>query len=129
MAKKSKIEFDQVKDSGKHSAYETGAKRDTRQGKGRFDLISPIALRRLAIHMENGAVKYSDRNWEKGIPLSRFFDSAIRHMYQFIGGDRSEDHLAAAMWNVHGIIHTEEKILAGELPESLNDLPNTPEKK
>jgi hypothetical protein len=121
--------YEKVNDSGKRQEFETGSRRDTREGKGRYDLISPIAMQRLAKHFENGAVKYGDRNWEKGQPISRYLDSAIRHIYKFLEGHRDEDHLAAAMWNIGGAIHTEEAIERGILPDSLNDLVNYLEKK
>lgn len=110
-------------DSGRRENFPTGAVRDDRGGKGRFDLLSPIALKRLARHYEAGAVKYADRNWEKGIPLSRSLDSALRHLFAFLEGDRTEDHLAAAAWNVFAIMHTEAMIARRLLPEALNDLP------
>ena len=69
----------EVKDSGARQQFHTGAVRDIQKGKGRYDLITPIALKRLAKHYENGAVKYGDSNWTKGIPLKRITDSAIRH--------------------------------------------------
>ena len=116
------MKFKDVKDSGKRQEFETGSVRDTQEGKGRYDLVSPIFMRRLVEHLENGAVKYGDRNWEKGQPLSRYFDSTLRHIFTFLGGSRDEDHLAAAAWNIMAAIHTEEKIAAGELPEGLNDL-------
>jgi len=116
--------FDEVKDSGKRQEFKTGSVRDTNIGKGRYDLISPLMLQRLAKHFENGAVKYGDRNWEKGQPLSRYFDSAVRHLYKHLEGQRDEDHLAAAIWNVGAMIHTEELIERGLLPKELNDLPN-----
>lgn len=115
-------EFREVKDSGKRQQFSTGSVRDTQEGKGRYDLITPIGLRRLAIHYENGAKKYGDRNWEKGQPLGRYLESAIRHIYTFLEGSRDEDHLAAAAWNILACIHTEEKIKAGELPEELDNL-------
>jgi hypothetical protein len=117
-------QYDKVNDSGKRQEFKTGSVRDTNIGKGRYDLISPIALQRLAKHFENGAVKYGDRNWEKGQPLSRYFDSAVRHLYRFLEGLRDEDHLAAALWNVGAMIHTEELIERNLLPKELNDLPN-----
>jgi len=116
--------YDKVKDSGKRQEFKTGSVRDTNIGKGRYDLISPLMLQRLAKHFENGAVKYGDRNWEKGQPLSRYFDSAIRHLYKHLEGQRDEDHLAAAIWNVGAMIHTEELIERDLLPKELNDLPN-----
>jgi hypothetical protein len=117
------IEFDRVLDSGERQAFETGSKRDTRSGKGRYDLISPIFMARLARHMENGAVKYGDRNWELGQPLMRYYDSASRHLWRFLAGDTDEDHLTAAAWNIHCMIHTEQLIATGVYPKELDDRP------
>jgi hypothetical protein len=116
--------FSEVKDSGQRREFATGSVRDVREGKGRFDLLSPIALTRLAIHTENGAKKYGDRNWEKGQPLSSYLDSALRHINKYREGHRDEDHLAAAMWNVAAFIHTEEMIRRGRLPSVLSDMVN-----
>lgn len=113
-----------VKDSGNHQSFTTGSVRDTREGKGRFDLISPIALSRIAKHLENGAKKYGDRNWELGQPMSRFFDSAVRHLYKYLEGHRDEDHLSAAVWNVQAMIHVEEMVRRGKLESGLNDMPD-----
>ena len=101
-------EFTAVKDSGKREEMPTGSVRDTREGKGRFDLLSPMVLLRDAKHMENGARKYGARNWELGQPFSRFLDSAMRHLVKWQAGHRDEDHLAAARWNLGCIIHFEE---------------------
>ena len=118
--------FDAVQDSGQRQEFETGSVRDSRDGKGRFDLVSPVALKRLAQHYENGSRKYGDRNWEKGQPVSRYLDSAIRHLYAYLGGARDEDHLAAAAWNAFAAIHTEAKVNAGELPAELGDVNASP---
>ena len=106
-------------DSGKREEFKTGAVRDIIIGKGRYDLLSSIAIHRLAQHSENGGIKYEDRNWEKGIPLKRFLDSALRHLFQLLDGGESEDHAAAVMWNVQCFIHTQEKIRRGELSKEL----------
>jgi hypothetical protein len=116
-------EYDTVKDSGKREEQGTGAVRDSRRGKGRYDLIPPYPMHRLAKHYENGAVKYGDRNWEKGMKTSRFMDSALRHLFQYLGGDRSEDHLSAAVFNIFGIIEMEYRVKEGKLPAELDDLP------
>lgn len=113
-----------IKDSGKRRKFIKGAVRDVVKGKGRFDLISPIALMRLAKHYENGAGKYDDRNWEKGIPLSVYLDSAERHLNRFKEGHCEEDHMTAVAWNAFGLVHTEEMIKRGLLPKELDDLPN-----
>lgn len=115
----------EMKDSGERREFKTGAVRDTTTGKGRFDLISPIALKRLAVVLERGAKKYSDRNWEAGIPLSSFIDSAERHLNDFKEGKRDEDHMGQCLWNIHAFIHTETMINRGLLPKTLNDLPES----
>lgn len=113
--------FDKVLDSGERQTFPTGSVRDKQTGKGRYDLISPIALKRLAVHYENGAAKYDANNWMKGQPLNRYIESAIRHLYTYLAGDDSEDHMAAAAWNVFAFIHTKEWIDQGILPKELDD--------
>lgn len=98
-----------TKDSGERARFETGAQRDTASGKGRYDLLPVNAIHRLAQLYERGAVKYDARNWEKGIPVSRMFDSALRHVFQALSGDQSEDHLAGAVFNLIGIMEYEER--------------------
>ena len=97
-----------TKFSGKKDEYKGGGTRDARAGKGRYDLITPFMLKRLAGVYERGAVNHGDRNWEKGIPFSRLIDSAMRHMNQYREGLRDEDHIAQAIWNLACVIHFEE---------------------
>lgn len=115
--------YTEVADSGERSEFATGAVRDKQDGKGRFDLLPAHAMHRLARHFENGARKYDARNWENGIPLSRYLDSALRHIFTWMDGNRDEDHLIAAVWNLLCLVQTDAWICGGELPESLNDLP------
>ena len=115
--------FNAVKDSGVRQTFDTGSVRDIQEGKGRFDLITPIGLKRLAQHYENGAKKYGPRNWEKGQPLSRYCDSALRHMNCLLEVMKDEDHAAAVCWNIMEYIHTEEMINRRQLPSTLNDMP------
>ena len=104
--------------------FDSGAKRDNATGKGAYELISPLALRRLALVYERGATQKGARNWEAGFPMSRGMQSAIRHIFQYLGGMRDEDHVAQACWNLFTVIHFEEMIEKGLLPGKLNDLPN-----
>jgi len=97
-----------TRDSGQREHFASGMVRDLRQGKGRYDLVSPYGLKRIADVYERGASKYADRNWEKGAPLCRFFDSAMRHMQQWLKGENDEDHLAQAAWNLIAMMHLEE---------------------
>lgn len=64
-----------IKDSGDRHTFESGAVRDMQEGKGRMDLLPPLGLIRLSKHFEQGAKKYGERNWEKGIPIKSFIDS------------------------------------------------------
>ncbi len=112
-----------TKDSGTRRTFDTGSVRDAATGKGRYDLVSPIALLRVALLYERGAVKYDPRNWEKGQPLTVFLDCAIRHLQKHLAGFRDEDHMAAACWNTMGFIHVEDMVARGLLPAELNDLP------
>ncbi len=114
------------KDSGTRSKFETGAVRDAQEGKGRMDLMPTRALFEVAKIFEEGAKKYDTNNWMKGIPLSRFFDSGMRHAYKYLRGDRDEPHDAMACWNFLCLIDTRMRIEEGLLPESLNDLPFNP---
>ena len=111
-------------DSGSRESFDTGAVRDAAEGKPRMSLVTPFAVRRLGRWCTIGAKKYTDRNWEKGMPLTRYVDSLERHVLAYKEGDRSEDHLAAIMWNAAAIIHTEEMIARGRLPGELNDMPD-----
>lgn len=98
-----------ITDGGARISYGDGlAIREPSIGKGRYDLISPFATRRLAEWYELGAQKYADRNWEKGMPFSRYIDSAKRHLDKYVMGMDDEDHLAAAAWNIFAIMHHQE---------------------
>lgn len=113
-----------LQDSGERRTYESGAQRDRAVGKGRYDLLQFYALDRIAKILEAGAIKYSERNWERGMPVSNYIDSALRHTFQYLAGLRDEDHLGQAAWNLLSAIHTEEMIAKGQLPGELFDLPN-----
>jgi hypothetical protein len=102
------MKYQKVKDSGKRENFKTGSVRDTREGKGRYDLLPPRCIARLAKHYENGAKKYGDRNWEKGQPSSRYLDSMLRHAFEYADGQRDEDHITAVIWNAMGIVFNEE---------------------
>lgn len=89
--------------------FNTGAVRENKTGKGRCDLLPMCALIRLSKHYEAGSADHGERNWEKGIPMHSFLDSAIRHLFKYMDGQTDEDHLCAAAWNILGAMWTEEK--------------------
>ena len=55
---------------------------------------------------EEGAKKYDERNWEKGIPLHCYIDSAVRHYLKWLRKDKDEPHDRAFIWNILGAIWT-----------------------
>lgn len=75
------------------------------------------AIMELAKHYQQGALKYSERNWETGLPCHCFVDSALRHGLKYFRGDQDEPHNRAFMWNVVGLLWT-----LKHKPE-MNDLP------
>ena len=84
-------------------------------GERNWDL--PTAMLEVSIHYEDGARKYAERNWEIGIPLHCFIDSAVRHYLKWRRGDTDEPHDRAVLWNLLGAWWT-----LDNHPE-LNDLP------
>lgn len=86
-----------------HTTFATGGQKDI-AGKLRFDLIPPEAILALAEVYSLGAVKYDDRNWEKGIPFSAALGALKRHLNAFEMGnmintaDGSHEHMSHVMW-------------------------------
>lgn len=99
--------------------FVTGAVRDT-GGKGRCDLLPHSALLRVARHMENSLADHEERNWEKGLPIHCFLDSAMRHVFKYMDGQTDEDHLAAAATNLLMALWTEDRLPA------MQDIPTRP---
>lgn len=60
----------------------------------------------VAIHFEEGAKKYGDNNWRKGIPVRCYIDSGVRHYLKFLRGDKDEPHDRAFCWNIMCAIWT-----------------------
>lgn len=64
------------------------------------------AILEQAHHLEDGAKKYGERNWEKGIPVHAYIDSAVRHYLKMCRGDTDEPHHRACLWNIISAIWT-----------------------
>lgn len=60
----------------------------------------------VAKHFEDGAKKYGENNWQKGIPVRCYIDSAIRHYLKYLRGDIDEPHDRAFIWNIMCAIWT-----------------------
>lgn len=89
--------------------FSTGANRDMADGKGDMFSLPAAAILRLSRHYEQGAKKYSRLNYTRGIPISSFMDSALRHIFKYLDGWDDEDHLSAAAFNILGAIQMEER--------------------
>lgn len=107
-----------VKDSGVRMDYVTGMRRDTQEGKPRYDLVVPLSMKenmltRWAYHMMKGAVKYGERNWELAKTEEeyiRFRASAFRHFIQWFLGEQDEDHAAATFFNIQCAEYVKERM-------------------
>lgn len=62
------------------------------------------ALLEVSVHYEEGAKKYGEYNWQKGIPSHCYLDSGIRHLLKHYRGDTDERHDRAFIWNMLGLV-------------------------
>jgi len=74
-------------------------------------------------HFEDGAKKYGERNWQKGIPAHSYIDSAVRHYLKYLRRDKDEPHDRAFVWNILCCIWT-----IKNRPE-MQDMPTRQEKR
>lgn len=82
-----------------------------------YKKVLPEIMLELAKHYEDGARKYADRNWQKGLPLHSFIDSGVRHYLKYLSGFTDEPHERAFLWNMVGAIWTQKHV------PSMVDLP------
>jgi hypothetical protein len=120
MAGRTNEEQRQVEAVNRQARYfDTGATRDTDEGKLDFDgFLSPLALRRFAEYMHecrkqsDGKLRDSD-NWQKGIPQSVYRKSMWRHFFavweKSRRGEQCITDLCALLFNVQGMLHEQIK--------------------
>jgi len=117
---------------GAETVFASGAQRDARKGKGAFHWMPWDAVFLVSRIYEDGNIGRTkdlespgdDRNWENGMPIQTFVQSAINHLTAYLSGDRSEAHLPQAGWNVINAIQTSIWVYMGWRPASLNRLVN-----
>ena len=68
--------------------------------KKAYDDCYPTMLLEVGKHFEEGAKKYGENNWQKGIEPKYYIDSAIRHYLKWLRGDKDEPHDRAFVWNI-----------------------------
>lgn len=64
------------------------------------DIDLPTIIIEVSKQFEDGAKKYTENNWMKGIPLHCYIDSGTRHFLKFLRGDKDEPHDRAFVWNM-----------------------------
>lgn len=102
-----------TKDSGKRQDYDSGMRRDTQEGKPRYDLCYLPLFKRWAELMERGAEKYGANNWQladSDEEMERFKASAFRHFMQWTMDDVDEDHAAAVLFNIAAVEYLKDKM-------------------
>lgn len=65
-----------------------------------WDCNWSTAFLEVSKHFEEGAKKYGEYNWQKGIPTHCYIDSAVRHYLKWLRGDEDEPHDRAFCWNI-----------------------------
>lgn len=79
------------------------------EGKPRYDLIPPEAIEAIAVHYMQGAKKYADRNWERGMDWGKCFRALMSHAIKWQKGETYDNdpsmpgyeahHMIAVAWN------------------------------
>ena len=69
----------------------------------------PDMMLEVSKHYEEGCIKYGENNWQKGLPISCYIDSMVRHYLKFIRGDDDEEHGRAFVWSNVLCVGTKQK--------------------
>lgn len=86
--------------------------RESNKTSGSF----PDLFLEVAVHYEEGAKKYGEHNWEKGLPLWCYVDSATRHFLKYLDNWNDERHDRAFVWNILGYMYTIRNMLLDQGP-------------
>ena len=66
----------------------------------------PEMLLEVSRQYEDGAKKYGEYNWQKGIPFNSYIDSSARHLLKHADNRFDERHDRAFVWNMLSLIWT-----------------------
>jgi len=100
------------------------------QGKLRWDLLPPDAIEELVRVYTEGAKKYEDRNWEKGMRYGTCVRALKSHLNKWEKGAEFDEeltecrHLAMVAWNALAILTYQ---LRGVGTDDRPRIQNTPE--
>lgn len=116
--------------SGTTRTFETGATRDTDEGKYDYEgFLSPDVLERFAAYMHkhrlqsDGKLRASD-NWQKGIPREQYAKSLLRHVMDFWQAtrrgqtERAMDAAMGIMFNIMSWVHETLKLQGSVVSEA-----------
>lgn len=92
----------------------------------KFSLIPARGLQRIATTCGEGFLKYGQGNWLNGFKETELLDHAEAHLNEHKKGDKSEDHIAHAVWNLLVLMHIQETEEPGS--ELLDLVPQKPRK-
>lgn len=112
----------------KPATFISGAVRSDSTGRGHYEDVSPLAMDRLAKHLELGAKEHGPWNYMLGMGMKRGMQSVLRHgskymFHKLTGIPAKEDHLSAMLFGLVSLIHTEEMIKLGLASPELDDIP------
>lgn len=105
----------------KNRQFDSGAQRDSGEDKLRMSLVPQEELKRVMKRYLDGAEKYGENNWMKGMPLSVYYDCAQRHLEAWWNDKCDEDHAAAVIWNMMCAMWTEKNTRIIPSGETLDD--------
>lgn len=111
-----------TKPKNKITEFLTGAIRDSQEGKESYiETISWTAFKRYSEYMTGKKSKYGAGNFKKGIPIESYEESLVRHLVKYVTNkyedgnlEKGDDHLAAMVFNIFGIMHEEAKTKSNE---------------
>jgi len=112
--------------SGKVRSFSSGAIRDSEESKEDYtETISWTAFKRYAQYMTGKKAKYGAGNFKKGIDISSYERSLLRHVQKYMSNkyevgntEKDDDHISAIIFNCFGILHEEEMNKLGQRKEA-----------
>jgi hypothetical protein len=111
--------------TAQHRTFETGATRDTAEGKFDYDgFLSPYVIEAFGCYMNfnrqmaDGSQRDSD-NWQKGIPTTAYMKSGWRHFFDWWAEHRGIPTKEGILWAMLGVLFN----LQGYLHEYLKANP------
>lgn len=80
-----------------------------------FELVPAVALFEVARTLADGARKYGVDNW-RHVPINDNLGHALQHVYGYLAGDISDDHLAHAACRILFALELSSQTRAGLTP-------------